>query len=214
MEFAKPRQIRSLMTLTGGVRAAEELVTHAVEHFKFVGSWLRHPFRTGAMLPSGEALARLLVSEIRRDSGPVIELGGGTGAITQAILKVGIPPRDLHVFETSPDLGRHLKRRFPEVAVYVADAATLHLYCDNLKGGAAAVVSSIPMLSIPNRSCYRILARAFDSLAADGRFYQFTYGRRCPIPEDILDHLGLRAEVMGHTWWNWPPARVYRIERR
>ena len=60
----------------------------------------------------------------------------------------------------------------------------------------------------------RVLQHAFARLRADGAFYQFTYGFRCPVPARLLDRLGLKATRVGVALRNLPPATIYRIERR
>jgi phospholipid N-methyltransferase len=77
-----------------------------------------------------------------------------------------------------------------------------------------AVVSGLPLLSMSPRKIMSILSGAFTYVRPGGRFYQFTYGPRCPIPRAILDRLGLKATRIGGTFRNLPPAAVYRITRR
>ena len=53
----------------------------------FLSRWLRNPLRTGAVMPSGSMLARLMANQIdTAGDGVVLELGGGTGAITACLL--------------------------------------------------------------------------------------------------------------------------------
>jgi phospholipid N-methyltransferase len=51
-------------------------------------------------------------------------------------------------------------------------------------------------------------------MRADGAFYQFTYGPRCPVRRSILERFGLKAVRIGGALANMPPASVYRIRRR
>src|SRR3546814_7400279 len=92
----------------------------------FFRQWLRRPLRIGAVAPSSrelaEAMARLVPNP---PQGPVIELGGGTGPVTAALLDAGIPPEQLYVIEREPQLHRHLVRRFPRAHVLCGDAAAL-----------------------------------------------------------------------------------------
>ena len=66
---------------------------------------------------------------------------------------------------------------------------------------------------MPHTTVQAILIGAFACLRPDGAFYQFTYGPACPVPQAILQELGLQARRIGGTWANLPPAAVYRIER-
>jgi phospholipid N-methyltransferase len=94
------------------------------------------------------------------------------------------------------------------------DASQLAAY-DLFPGASVgAVVSGLPLLSMPPRKVMSILSGAFSYIRPTGRFYQFTYGPRCPVPRPILDRLGLKATRVGGTVRNLPPAAVYRITRR
>ena len=72
-----------------------------------------NPRRVGAIAPSGANLASLITSEISRDSGPVLELGPGTGVFTQALLARGVKEQDLTLVEYGSDFVRRLQTRFP-----------------------------------------------------------------------------------------------------
>jgi phosphatidylethanolamine/phosphatidyl-N-methylethanolamine N-methyltransferase len=164
------------------------------------------------VLPSGGALAELISSEIGPDTGPVIELGAGTGVFTQALLARGVRKSDLTLIEANPEFARLLELRFPGVRVLRTDARRL----TQLKGGglAGAVVSGLPLLNMPPVGVMAILARSFAHLRANGSFYQFTYGPKSPVPRRVLDRLGLQAVRIGWTVRNVPPASVYRFSRR
>nr|WP_260693091.1 hypothetical protein [Rhizobium laguerreae] len=94
------------------------------------------------------------------------------------------------------------------------DAAKLHdvVLFNGVRAGA--VISGLPLLAMPPRKVLSILDGAFAHLRADGAFYQFTYGPRCPISRSLLDRLGLKANFIGHTFVNIPPAAVYPIRHR
>ncbi|HZD25941.1 MAG TPA: rRNA adenine N-6-methyltransferase family protein, partial [Alphaproteobacteria bacterium] len=80
----------------------------------FLSRWLRAPLSTGAVTPSGRALARLMAAQIDPEAdGHVIELGAGTGAITRALLDAGVDCRRLVLIEKDPVLHGLLSRRYP-----------------------------------------------------------------------------------------------------
>ena len=68
------------------------------------------------MAPSSRRLANLMVADVGPGS-RVIELGAGTGVVTQAILDAGVSPEDLIVIEQNEEFAELLKARFPEVTV-------------------------------------------------------------------------------------------------
>lgn len=62
-------------------------------------------------------------------------------------------------------------------------------------GSIGAVISGLPLLSMPPRKVIKILGGAFFYLRHGAAFYQFTYSRECPVPRPIPDRLGLKARV-------------------
>ena len=61
----------------------------------------------------------------RPSPGPVVELGPGTGPVTQALLQRGLAPERLILVEYDPAFCRLLERRFPGVRVIQGDAYDL-----------------------------------------------------------------------------------------
>lgn len=198
-------------TLPGGWRG---LVEPKPSGLSFFLTWLRHPLRTAAVLPSGEALAAAITAGIDPTSAPVIELGPGTGVFTRALLARGVPEDRIALVELGAEFVEPLRRQFPRATLVREDASRLGAL--QFFGGepAGAVVSGLPLLAMPPNTVRRVLDESFARLRADGAFLQFTYGFRCPVPPEVLDRLGLRASRVGVALRNVPPAAVYRIERR
>lgn len=183
------------------------------DRFAFFYNLLTDPRRVSALAPSGRDLARLITSAIGPEDGPVIELGAGTGVFTRELIRNGVPLDKLALIEFGSDFARRLEWNFPEAKVLWMDATTLGSV--ELFGGqkAGAVVSGLPLLSMPRRKVVRILSGAFSHLREGGSFYQFTYGLSCPVPRVVLERFGLRAQFLGRAYANIPPAAVYRISR-
>lgn len=182
----------------------------------FFRAWLRNPARVGAVAPSGPALARLITADIGPGSGPVIELGPGTGVFTEALLSRGVQAHRLALIEADPGFAGQLARRFPESRVLSMDAAHLG-QAESIFGEdkAGVVVSGLPLLSMPREKAMAIVDGAFSrQLRNGGAFHQFTYGPRCPLSPHQLRYLGLEAERIGSAVLNLPPASVYRFQRR
>lgn len=181
---------------------------------RFFRAWLSAPLRVASLVPSSTALAGAITAEISPACAPVIELGAGTGVFTRALIARGVPEEQLVLVEFGADFARLLQDRFPRARTLAVDATRLKGV--ELFGGApaGAVVSGLPLLSMPPKKIIAILDGAFSHLRPDGAFYQFTYGPRCPVPRILLDRLGLKATRIGGVWTNVPPAGVYRIRRR
>lgn len=181
----------------------------------FFRLWLRRPLKVGAVVPSGRALARAMAACIDAGApGAVVELGGGTGAITRAILAAGVAPADLIVIERESALCEVIAARFPGVRVLHADARDLGALLrragvDRVK----AVVSGLPLLSMERETCRRILTASFAVLGEDGEFVQFTYGPASPISHETRAALGIVGERAHWVVSNLPPATVWRYRR-
>jgi phospholipid N-methyltransferase len=184
------------------------------DYLHFLRSWVANPLRVAAIAPSGDRLSRLMTKEISSTHGPVLELGPGTGAFTRALLDRGVDESALTLIEYGQEFARLLELRFPQARVLRMDASQLAGSDLFPSATVGAVVSGLPLLSMPPRKIIAILSGAFSYVRPNGAFYQFTYGPRCPVPRPILDRLGLKARHIGGTVRNIPPAAVYRITRR
>ena len=187
------------------------------QNWTFFRQWLKNPMGMAAISPSSPQLARQMMAELAEDTKRVIELGGGTGVFTQALLEFGIDPANLLVLELNEELHQHLQKRFPEAHVVCGDAREIFNLAKPLgftEHKADAIVSGLGFLSMPRQSQLDILSAAFECLKPDGRFVQFTYGPANPIAREVLETLGLSSRRASFTWWNVPPATVYVYNRR
>lgn len=176
----------------------------------FIRTVVAHPRRTGAVMPSGRALTRLITREIDAGSAPVIELGAGTGAFTQAILDRGVPPEELTAIEADHRLASLLRQRLPHVDV---DARDVLVVLRELESGGArfgAVVSGLPLLNLPVARREMLFDAVRAVLRPDGALYQFTYGTRPPVGAVHARRLGFTVRRVGTVLLNLPPATVYR----
>jgi phosphatidylethanolamine/phosphatidyl-N-methylethanolamine N-methyltransferase len=187
--------------------------TRLRETLYFIGSMLRHPRRIGAVAPSSRSLARLMSRGVElRPGGIVLEIGAGTGVVTEALLDAGVPPEKLFVVELDQRLHEYLTLRFPGVTVLHGDAATVdNLLPAEYVGKVSTVVSSLPVRAMSFDLQRRIVEATFKSLEPSGVFIQFTYPPLSPLP---TKELGLAAEKRGRIWLNLPPAAVWHFRRR
>jgi len=178
------------------------------DEMQFIRSWIEKPLSTGAVMPSSKALARTMARYVDAEaSGPVIELGPGTGPVTEALVEHGIDQSRLVLVEFNPDFCRLLRARYPEATVVQGDAYRLRRIVEvYVREPAAAVVSGLPLLTKPLRTRLRLMADAMGLLAPGAPFVQFTYAMVPPIPKALS---GIRVVASELIWLNLPPARVW-----
>lgn len=139
--------------------------------------------------------------------GPVIELGPGTGPVTNALVKRGIAEERLFLIEYNPEFCRLLQSRFPKATVIQGDAYNMQATLgDMLSAPAVAVVSSLPLFTRPAPERQRLVKQAFDLSGPGAPFIQFTYAVVSPLP---LEDQPIDAHVSPRVWRNLPPARVW-----
>jgi phosphatidylethanolamine/phosphatidyl-N-methylethanolamine N-methyltransferase len=178
------------------------------DEMQFIRSWIEKPLSTGAVMPSSRVLARAMARYVDpRSQGPVIELGPGTGPVTEALVRHGVDPSRLVLVEFNPDFCRLLRTRYPAATVVQGDAYRLRrLLGSYVDEPAAAVVSGLPLVTKPLRARLRLISDAMTLLAEGAPFVQFTYAMLPPIPKELS---GVRAESSELIWMNLPPARVW-----
>ena len=178
------------------------------DEVQFIRSWIEKPISTGAVMPSSRVLARAMARYVDPQSdGPVIELGPGTGPVTQALVRQGIDPGRLILVEFNPDFCRLLRSRYPQATVVQGDAYRLRRLLETyVAEPAAAIVSGLPLVTKPLRTRLRLISDAMTLLAAGAPFVQFTYAMLPPIPKELS---AVRAEASELIWMNLPPALVW-----
>jgi phosphatidylethanolamine/phosphatidyl-N-methylethanolamine N-methyltransferase len=178
------------------------------DEVRFLRSWIEKPLHMGAVMPSGRVLARTMAQYVEVESdAPVVELGPGTGAITNALIERGIDQKRLVLVEYNPGFCALLRDRYPHAKVVQGDAYRLR---DSLRqmltAPASAVVSGLPLVTKPMQTRLRLIRDAFLALAPGAPFVQFTYSVAPPIPKSLP---GVSTEASERVWMNLPPARVW-----
>jgi phosphatidylethanolamine/phosphatidyl-N-methylethanolamine N-methyltransferase len=187
--------------------------SHTSDDFgHFIKGWIRNPLAMGALAPSGKSLAKLMARDIGAGS-RVLELGAGTGTVTEALLANGVAPADLYLVERERQFVKILQRRFPRSHVVTADALELD-WPIAAEGSFDFVVSGLPLLCFSPDKRYRVLHRALQLLKPHGRLHQFTYAGRCPVDKDLRALLRVDSALLGIAPLNLPPAFVYRLTPR
>jgi phosphatidylethanolamine/phosphatidyl-N-methylethanolamine N-methyltransferase len=190
--------------LKKGIRLDDEV--------RFIRSWIERPLTIGAVTPSGKILARAMARYVDPNStGPVVELGPGTGPVTEALVQAGVAPSRLVLVEFNPSFCNILRARYPEATLVQGDAYGMRrLLKTMLLEPAAAVVSGLPLVTKPIRMRWRLIRDAFDLMLPGAPFVQFTYSVAAPLPKRLG---GFSVEASERIWMNIPPARVWVYRR-
>ncbi|MCW0215392.1 MAG: methyltransferase domain-containing protein [Pseudonocardia sp.] len=184
-------------------------------HGTFLRRALRRPDLTGSPVPTGTALAVEIAAVVPRTGSPtVVELGAGTGVLSDAIrARLGPGSRSVAV-EVDADFVAYLRRTRPWLEVLHGDAADLSsLLTEAGVGTVDAIVSSLPWTLLPPAQRRAMLADAARTLAPDGVFATIT--TLTAVPERVRDLVRcLEGEFLdvrptSPVWRNLPPARLY-----
>ncbi|MBL9136757.1 MAG: methyltransferase domain-containing protein [Verrucomicrobiales bacterium] len=145
-----------------------------------------------------------------REDDAIVELGAGTGVVTQALRRRLSVPQQLVAIERAPVLADLLRSQFPDIKVICGDAAKLRQLirravpnCQRLH-----VVSSLPLRSLPSDQVRVILREIAGVLQTGGSWIQYTYAladRRVPD--------GFVRVASSFVWRNVPPARIDVFKR-
>ncbi|MCX7124380.1 MAG: methyltransferase domain-containing protein [Gammaproteobacteria bacterium] len=163
-----------------------------------------NPRAMGAVVPSSHYLAEKMADCIDTTKpGFVLELGPGTGVVTEAILNAGVSAAKLIALEVNSDFASPLRNRFPDISVIEGNAT--HLSALLKDKSVDTIISSLPLLSLSSDDREKIFKEIQKILSPNGRLIQFTYSRK------TKDHFFPDNFVLTHSftvWRNIPPARV------
>lgn len=181
----------------------------------FITAWARAPLKMGSVIPSSPFLAHKIAAQVDvHNPGWVVELGGGTGSVTHALLNAGVKPERFLVVERDRRLHNLLTRHFPGLHVVRGDAMHLRELLNNQRiHKLHAIVSCLPLLSMPPKVQKAIVEEMFAALPSGGVLVQFTYGPVSPISSRLLKRCHATGVRVGKVWLNFPPATVWRYEK-
>lgn len=189
-------------------------MTRPVQRHKHLGLFtaqlLRRPWRIVALAPSSRALGDQMAAEIDLD-GAVVELGAGTGKITESILAAGVDESRLVLLEMNQSFCKLLRERFPRATVLDWNAQRVgEVDLPDVR----TVISGLPLLSMPVAVQSNIVGGAFDLLEPGGKYVQFTYGPKPPVAAAVRNALNLSWEQRAKIWMNLPPACSYVFRKQ
>ena len=181
----------------------------------FLWEYLKHPFRVGAVAPSGRGLSRKMMEPVDFHQAEVIvEYGPGTGAFTREILSRKRPETRLVLIEQNDTFFRELYARCQgkdnTTVIHGSAEEADRLVWELGVSCADAVISGLPFTSLPQGVSLRVFAATRQLIRDDGVFVTFQYSK---VKEGLFArHFQIR-EVL-REWHNLPPAYVYVLNKK
>jgi phosphatidylethanolamine/phosphatidyl-N-methylethanolamine N-methyltransferase len=188
---------------------AKKIIAALTDTTLFLQEWFANPQRMGAVAPSSPKLAAAMARWL--PSNPesyVLELGPGTGAVTEALLERGLREDRLIAIERNPKMARLLREKFPRAQIIIGDAWKLDDLLQDRRNpidSVGAVISSLPLLNFPPEQAEALADKIRAVLEPKGNWVQYSYhlGKKQVRGADSFK---LRASKI--VWLNFPPARV------
>jgi phospholipid N-methyltransferase len=143
----------------------------------FFTKFLRQGVAISSVTPSSPYLARAFVRDIDWASCRcVVELGAGTGPITEVILDQAPPTCKVVILERDADFCARLRERFPKADIVQADAVDLErVLTERGIDKVDHFLCGLPLPSFPREPAHKILDVVFRRLADQGTFRQLTH---------------------------------------
>lgn len=141
-----------------------------------VKKFFRHGTSIASFSPSSKYLCRSMLKGIDWSKPQVVvELGAGTGPVTQELVKAAGPQTRLIIVELDPDFCRVLREKFPGHDIVEGDACKLdQILAERGIDKADHVISGLPLPSFPAQLRDSVIAMAAKVLGPMGEFRQLT----------------------------------------
>jgi phospholipid N-methyltransferase len=185
-----------------------------------LNAFARSPGETGAVAPSSRQLAEVLTADMGLESAStVVELGAGTGVVTEAIESRVKPSALVIALELNPELAHPLVARFPGLHIVNLGAERLEeVLRERGLPGSDATVSGLPWASFTEERQEQLLEVVARCLRPGGRFAAISYLHATFLPAGRRFRRALRrhfrsVETTPVVWRNLPPAFVFRCTR-
>jgi len=203
----------------------------------FYSQFRQHFHTTGAIAPSGAALARAITAPLALAPAGglrVLEVGAGTGVFTRAILRHLGTGDALDVYEINPAFQPFLEACRAEAQVEQRGIACRLHFATIAELAASAefdfIVSGLPLNNFAPEQVQSLLALFLSHLRPGGvlSYFEYLYIRdlKCALIHDASERTRLRAvggvvaeflrqnpHQQTRVPWNLPPAVAHHVRR-
>jgi phosphatidylethanolamine/phosphatidyl-N-methylethanolamine N-methyltransferase len=188
---------------------AKKIIAALTDSTLFLREWIVNPQRTGSVAPSSPQLATAMAQWLPPDpESYVLELGPGTGPVTDALLRHGLREDRLIAIEHTETLAKRLRKRFPRAHIIAGDAWQMDTLLAELPQpvkSVGAIISSLPLVNFKPEQAEALGQKIRTLLEPQGKWVQYSYQihKRRSRGSSTFQ---LRASKI--VWLNFPPARV------
>jgi phosphatidylethanolamine/phosphatidyl-N-methylethanolamine N-methyltransferase len=175
----------------------------------FILEAVSQPRQVGAIAPSSRHLTSAMARWLPADPHSyVVELGPGTGAVTEALIAHGLAEHRLVALEKSPKMAAYLRRRFPRAVIIAGDALEMDVLLK--RHGVptrkiGAFFSSLPLQNFGEAFARQLMQKVHSLLGPTGMFVQYSYRLGKKQSQALADFQPVASDLV---WLNLPPARV------
>lgn len=191
----------------------DRVKSYAWDSYLFLKSWFDSPKKMGTLLPSSSKTGKKIADLIKDvENVLVVELGAGTGQITEKIVEGGVQPDNFVTVEYDERFCKELHKRFPTLpSILNIDAAdTIKHLPAKFIGKTDYLISTLPLITLGEEKAKTIVNEIFKVLKPNGVYIQVTLS---PFKPKYIDELGLKATKLCVSWLNFPPMHVWRFCR-
>ena len=185
-------------------------------NLKFFTQFIINPARTAAVLPSSNGLCEYMTDLAGlNDVSTVIELGSGTGVITEKIMRKKAESTTFFALEINPAFVEATKNKCPDAIVYQSSAENVMKHLEmHGESGCDRIISSLPWSTFKGETQQLILDSIYDVLKPGGIFLTYAYvlGVVAPAAWRFKKKLYAKfdkVETSRIVWNNIPPAFIY-----
>lgn len=188
------------------------------EIIEFVKAAIKNPRDVSTVFPTSRWLAQRLLDEVPIEPNSfIVEVGAGTGAITQHLLRRLHKPGEQYLgVELNQQMVNYLRTYFPSLKFEIGPAQNLGVWLKDKK--ADAVVSSLPWTVFNESVQTETLQAIHDSLKPGGVFVTYMCLNSSWYPQakrfkEKVHSMFTSVDKTPVEWRNIPPAFVFRCTK-
>lgn len=178
------------------------IIKQKINHFKYKGT----------VTPSSKYLVNRLISKIDfSKTKKIVQLGFGTGVFSKKIVELMTDDAELCIFEIDKKSKKYFEGMVfkKNVKYYQKDASDINSILK--KGSVDCIISTLPLMSLPEKLVDKILNSCVKVLRKEGLFFQYQYSL---FSRKKIDSVFRNRSKIYFELFNIPPAFIYMIKKK